>query len=164
MKLAKLVVLLAACLLAVPSFAQTKGAPAGAANQADIQILRDKIKADKKLIVSQNMTLTDAEAKGFWPVYDAYQKDLQAINDKMLTTIKTYADAYNKGPVADDVAKKLVNEALALDEEELKMKRSYVPKLEKVLPASKAARYMQIENKIRAVVKLELAANIPLVY
>jgi hypothetical protein len=164
MKLVKFVVMLAALAMAVPSFAQTKGAPKGAADQADIQILRDKIKADKKLLVSQNMSLTDAEAKGFWPVYDAYQKDLQAINDKLLTTIKAYADAYNKGPVADDVAKKLMNEALAVEEDELKLKRSYLPKLEKVLPGSKVARYMQIESKIRAVVKIELAAAIPLAY
>jgi hypothetical protein len=164
MKLVKFIVVLATFALAVPSFAQTKGAPKGTADQADVQILRDKIKADKKLVVSQNMSLTDAEAKGFWPVYDAYQKDLQALNDKLLTTIKSYADAYNKGAVADDVAKKLMNEALAVEDEELKMKRSYVPKLEKVLPGAKVARYMQIESKIRAIVKMELAASIPLVY
>jgi len=57
-----------------------------------------------------------------------------------------------------------MNEALAVEEEELKMKRSYVPKLEKVLPGAKVARYMQIESKIRAIVKMELAASIPLVY
>jgi hypothetical protein len=32
-----------------------------------------------------------------------------------------------------------------------------------VLPGLKAARYMQIENKIRALVKYELAAEVPLV-
>ena len=128
MKLVKFIVVLATLALAVPSFAQTKGAPKGAADQADMQILRDKVKADKKLVVSQNMSLTDAEAKGFWPVYDAYQKDLQALNDKMMTTIKAYADAYNKGPVADDVAKKLLNDAIALEDEELKLKRSYIPR------------------------------------
>ena len=164
MKLVKFIVVVATLALAVPSFAQTKGAPKGTADQADVQILRDKIKADKKLVVSQNMSLTDPEAKGFWPVYDAYQKDLQALNDKLLTTIKSYADAYNKGAVADDVAKKLMNEALAVEDEELKMKRSYVPKLEKVLPGAKVARYMQIESKIRAIVKMEIAASIPLVY
>ena len=164
MKLVKFIVVLATFALAVPSFAQTKGAPKGAADQADMQILRDKVKADKKLVVSQNMSLTDAEAKGFWPVYDAYQKDLQALNDKMMTTIKAYADAYNKGPVADDVAKKLLNDAIALEDEEVKLKRSYIPRLDKVLPGAKVARYMQVENKIRAMVKIELAAAIPLVY
>jgi len=81
-----------------------------------------------------------------------------------MTTIKAYADAYNKGPVADDVAKKLLNDAIALEDEEVKLKRSYIPRLDKVLPGAKVARYMQVENKIRAMVKIELAAAIPLVY
>lgn len=165
MKLLQLAAVLCAVVLAAPSIAQDKGATkGGAADKANMEILRDKIRADKKAVVAQNMSLTDAEAKGFWPVYDAYQKDLNVINDKLMTTIKAYADAWNKGPVADDVAKKLINDAMNIEDEELKLKRSYLPKLEKVLPGAKVARYIQIENKIRAVVKLELAANIPLVY
>lgn len=165
MKLIKPAALMLAAALSMPAFAQDKGgAKLTEADKQNIEILRQKIKADKKLLVSQNMQLTDAEAKGFWPVYDAYQKDLQAINEKLMKTIVAYADAYNKGSVADDTAKKLMNEAFAIEEEELKLKRSYMPKLEKVLPAGKAVRYMQIENKIRSVVKIELAANIPLVY
>jgi hypothetical protein len=65
--------------------------------------------------------------------------------------------------VANEAAKTLLNEALATDEAELKLKRSYVPRLEKALPQAKVARYIQIENKVRAVVRYELAANIPLV-
>jgi len=165
MKLLNLAIVLFAAVLAAPSIAQDKGAAkGGAADKANMEILRDKVKADKKVVVAQNMTLTDAEAKGFWPVYEAYQKDLHALNDKTMITIKAYADAYNKGPIADDVAKKLLNDAIALEDEEVKLKRSYIPKLEKVLPGAKVARYMQIENKIRALVKIELAANIPLVY
>lgn len=164
MKLINIALLFAAVVIAVPAGAQTKGVAAADKGTTNMDILRDKIKADKKLVVAANMELTDTEAKGFWPVYDAYQKDLGALNEKLLKTIKAYADAYNKGPIADDVAKKLINEALAIEDEEVKLKRSYIPKLDKVLAGAKVARYMQVENKIRAVMKLELAANIPLVY
>jgi hypothetical protein len=57
-----------------------------------------------------------------------------------------------------------LNEALNIEQQEMKLKRSYVEKLGKVLPATKAARYLQIENKIRTVVKAELAQVIPIVY
>jgi hypothetical protein len=137
--------------------------PAGAQTASDMQILAQKIKADKKLVVAANMQLTEDEAKGFWPVYDAYQKDLQGINQRLLGTIKSYADAYNKGPVSDETAKKLINEAIAIEEAEVKLKRSYLPKLEKAIPGMKVARYLQIENKVRAVIRYELAAQIPLV-
>jgi hypothetical protein len=137
--------------------------PAGAQTASDMQILAQKIKADKKLVVAANMQLTEEEAKAFWPVYEAYQSDLQKINGRLLGTIKRYADAYNKGPVSDEAAKKLINEAIAIEEAEVKLKRSYVPRLEKAIPGMKVARYLQIENKIRAVAKYELAAQIPLV-
>lgn len=154
MKLAQVVLFAVAAMLVLPAAAQTA---------SDMQILAQKIKADKKLVVAANMQLTEDEAKGFWPVYDAYQKDLQGINQRLIGAIKRYADAYNKGPVSDETAKKLINEAIAIEEAEVKLKRSYVPRLEKAIPGVKVARYIQIENKIRAIGKYELAANIPLV-
>jgi hypothetical protein len=154
MKLVQAIVVAFSMLLALPAAAQTA---------SDMKILADKVKADKKLVVAANMQLTEEEAKGFWPVYDSYQKDLAGINKRLGGAIKNYADAYNKGPVSDETAKKLLNQALAVEEAELKLKRSYVPKLEKVLPGMKVARYIQIENKIRAIIRYELAAQIPLV-
>jgi len=141
---------------ASPGMAQTTGT-------TNMDILLQKIKADKKLVVAQNLQLTDAEGTAFWPVYDAYQRDLEQINKRMTTMIRAYADAYNKGPVANDVAKKLLDEALAIDDAEAKLKSSSAPKILAVLPVNKAARYIQVENKIRAVLRYELAAGIPLV-
>jgi hypothetical protein len=133
--------------------------------QMNMEILKEKVKADKKLLVANNMNLTDAEAKSFWPLYDGYQKELAQINERLIATIKTYADAYNagKGELSNDTAKKLLTEALAIEESEVKLRQSNAAKLSKVLPATKVARYLQIENKIRALVKFELAAQIPLV-
>jgi len=154
-KLRMLPILLLAAL-AAPAVAQESAT-------TNMEILRQKIKADKKLVVAANMELTDAEGKAFWPVYDAYQKDLQQINERLKKAIVEYADAYNKGPVSNETAKKLLAESLAIDEAEVKLRQSYVPKLEAVLPEAKAARYLQIENKIRAAIRYELAGGIPLV-
>jgi len=151
----------------VTSFAIAAGLAASAlaqtAGTTNMEILRQKIKADKKLVVAQDLKLTDAEGTAFWPVYDAYQKELQAINQRLTTAILAYADAYNKGPVSNETAKKLLDESLAIDEAEVKLKSVSVPKILAALPATKAVRYIQIENKIRAVVRYELAAGIPLV-
>lgn len=154
MKFTQVMLLALATLLALPAVAQT---------QTDMEILRQKIKADKRVVVEANMQLTDAEAKGFWPVYDAYQQELQALNDRVAKAVVSYAEAYNKGPVSNETAKTLINEAIAIDDAEVKLKRAYLPKLEKAIPGMKVARYIQIESKIRAIIKYELAANIPLV-
>jgi len=157
MKLIRYGIMALALTLAVPALAQTQP------TSTDMQTLAARVKADKKALVAQNMELTDAEAASFWPIYDAYQRDLQGINDRMVATIGEYADAYNKGPVDNATAKKLLHEFLAIGKAESKLQQTYVPKLEKVLPETKVARYIQIENKIRAVVHYELAARIPLV-
>ena len=129
----------------------------------NMQILRDKIKADKKLLVAANMELTESEAKGFWPVYDQYQKDLQKINQRIVALLESYADDFRAKSLTDDKAKKLINEALAIDRAEADLKSAYAPKLGKVLPVRKVVRYLQIENKIRAVVKYDIASGVPLV-
>ncbi len=142
--------------LVVPAMAQN-------AATTNMEILRQKIKADKKLVVAQNLSLTDAEGARFWPVYDAYQKDLEQINQRLTAVILAYADAYNNGPVTNEKAKKLLEEYLAIDDAEAKLKTATTPKILEALPAVKAARYIQIENKIRAVVRYDLASAIPLV-
>jgi hypothetical protein len=129
----------------------------------NMQILRDKIKADKKLLVSANMELTESEAKGFWPVYEEYQKELTAINQRIGKLIESYAADYRANTLTDEKAQKLIDELVAIEKADGGLQASYAPKLSKVMPAKKVARYLQIENKIRAALKYELAANIPVV-
>ncbi len=115
------------------------------------------------LMVESNMELTESEAKAFWPVYEEYQKDLAAINQRIVKLIESYAADYNSNTLTDEKAKKLIDELVAVEQAEAGLKASYVPKLSKVLPLKKVARYMQVENKVRALVKYELAGTIPLV-
>ena len=129
----------------------------------NMQILREKIKADKKLLVATNMDLTESEAKGFWPVYEEYQKDLATINQRIGKLIENYAADYRANTLTDEKAKTLIDELVAIEQGEAWLKTSYVPKLSKGLPPKKVARYLQIENKIRAAVKYELASQVPLV-
>jgi hypothetical protein len=150
------VIMLMTLGFAMPGMAQDKPAD-------NMQILRDKIKADKKLVVATNMELTESEAKGFWPIYDQYQKDLQKINRRIASLLESYAADFRGKSITDAKAKKLIEEAVAIDQAEANLKSTYAPKLGKVLPVIKVARYLQIENKIRAVVKYELAQGVPLV-
>jgi hypothetical protein len=109
------------------------------------------------------MELTESGAKVFWPIYDQYQKDLQKINQRIASLLERYAADFRGQSLTDEKAKKLIEEAVAIDQAEANLKSTYAPKLSKVLPVRKVARYLQIENKIRAVVKYELAQGVPLV-
>lgn len=157
MKLIKLFVFCTVVLTTVSVCAQDKP------SDANMQILLDKVKADKKLVVAANMSLTADEAKAFWPIYDAYQQELQAINDRLGATILAYADAYNKNTLTDQDAIRLADAALAIDQDEIALRKKYAARLNGLVPGKKVARYLQIENKIRAAIRYELAAGIPLV-
>jgi len=140
--------------VAMPVLAEDKPAD-------NMQLVKEKIKADKKLLVAENMELTEKEAKAFWPVYDSYQKDLGKVNERLLKLIDEYAQNYNT--MTDQAAQALTAKYLAIESDRIKMIQSYVPKITKAVGSKKAARYLQLENKINAVLRYELAANIPLV-
>jgi hypothetical protein len=128
---------------------------------SDMEILREKIKADRKLLISENMELSEAEAQAFWPIYDSYQQELQPLNERVSKMINDYAASYET--MTDQKAQALLNEAVAIEQDRAKLMQSYLPKFSSVLPARKVARYYQIENKIRSALNYELASFIPLV-
>jgi len=86
-------------------WAQSKSSP-GDKPPSKLGIIHDKVKADKKLIVSQYMALTESEAKKFWPVYDEYQKDLQSSNERLRNLLQSYAADYTNKSMTDEKAKK----------------------------------------------------------
>ncbi|MDX1376159.1 MAG: hypothetical protein R3357_11380 [Burkholderiales bacterium] len=158
MKLIAALALALGVACAVPALAQNTSSA-----DANMQILRDKIKADKKLVVAANMNLSDAQAKKFWPVYDAYQKELETLNRRIGKVIVEYAQADQKGALTDALAAKLLKESIAIEQDEATVRKRVANKLTKALPGKLAARYLQIEAKIRAAIRYELAAEIPLV-
>ena len=127
----------------------------------NMEIVREKVRADKKLFIAANMGLTEMEAKAFWPVYEDYQKALEKLDALTGKLIEDYARNYQN--MSDMAAKTIVDDHLALEMERVKFMQTFLPKLREVLPERKVARYYQIENKIRAVANFEMARNIPLV-
>ena len=137
--------------------------PAGAQQAADnnMQAVRDKLRADKKLLVAQAMALTESEGKGFWPIYESYQKEFGALNDRLSNLIQDYATRYSN--LTNESARNIVDGYLAIETDRLKIRRSYLLKFRQILPEIKVARLYQLENKIQAAINYELAAGIPLV-
>ena len=154
---------LMACLALISIFLFSPVIAQGGEN-ANMEILMDKVKADKKLVVAMNLNLSEEEGEAFWPLYDSYQADLEHVNQRIVQLVSDYNVAYNSGSISNETAGKLIKEWLYAEAEEMKLRVANVKKLAKVLPAKKVARYLQIENKIRAVIRFGLAAEVPLVY
>ena len=136
------------------------------ADVTDMQVLRDAVRSDKKALVASTLKLTAVEAKRFWPIYDAYQRDVDLANRRRNVTLEALIGLDK--PASDLYARNLANELIAADEAEIKSRRSLHNRLmrgvpTRILSPNKAARYLQLETKIRAVQAYDIAANIPLI-
>ncbi|HUL55577.1 MAG TPA: hypothetical protein VLT60_01175 [Usitatibacter sp.] len=146
---------LALCLVP-PAAAQ--GLPDAAAQQA----IRDQLRTDRKVVIEHNLALGDAEAKKFWPVYDAYQRELAPIQSRRNRAALDFISTPD-GDMTNANARRLMDQLASADEAEAKLRRVYVAKFAKALGAKKAARYYQIESKIGAMERYDQASAIPLV-
>jgi len=126
-----------------------------------LQQLRTDIQSDRQALVAASLGLTDEEGEAFWPVYRDYRSDMAKVGDRMQTLIQDYAEIWEDA--TEEQAKTMVNEMLAIQRDELKVRKSHLSKFRKVLPEVKVARFLQIENKIDVIVKLGLADVIPLI-
>ena len=158
----RLYVALAAFTLGM-SLVSARPAEAQPLATSSMDVLRTQLALDKKAVVKSNLVLTERQAATFWPIYDDYQKELGAIDVRLVKLVNEYFERYVGGSITDAIAQRLIGEAMAIDEAEVALRKKTLMKLDGVVPAIQAARYLQIESKIRAVVKFDLADRIPLV-
>jgi DNA-directed RNA polymerase subunit F len=123
--------------------------------------LRKKIMFDqKRLVVMENMEFTEEEAAAFWPVYDKHQEELFQVNQRGAKLILAYASAFQT--LTDEQAVKLVDEYYDIQDDRLTVMKKMAADVGKVLPGKKAFRYLQVESKLSAIGRYELAKEIPL--
>ena len=126
-----------------------------------VELVRSDVKMQKGIIFAENMEFTEDEAIEFWPLYREYDLELNTLYDQRFALIKRYADSYKA--LTEDQARRLAEDALALEEKRIALKRKYFKKFAKVITAKKAARFFQIENQLNAAIDLRIAASLPLI-
>ena len=134
--------------------------PANAQNSGETESIRADLQAERTKLVAANLELTDAEGAKFWPLYNEYRAQHSKMGDRAIALVDDFAKNYDA--LTDEKAKELLKGQFEIENDRLKLKRSYAGKFEKVLPAKKVARYYQIENKLDAAVAYEAAQSIPL--
>jgi hypothetical protein len=150
------------CVLLTPwAGAQTVEVSAKPLTDADIQLLRSDVQADKNQIITHTMQFTDSESTAFWPVYRDYARDQQAIGDERVELIKDYAKHYDT--IDDAKAKNMTQRLLNIDSKVVNLRQEYWPKFEKALGAKRAAKFFQVDNRLSLLVNLQLVSEIPLV-
>ena len=152
--------IIVAAVFAAVAAAAPLAAAQDAAAVADLQAMQQAARKDKRALVADKLQLTPAEAKKFWPIYDQLQMDLQNVNRARNLALETLVS--RDKPVSDAYAKQIVGDLMSAEEQEVKAMRKAVNGSMKALPPRKAARYLQIENKLRAAQDYEIAVVFPL--
>jgi len=138
------------------------GATTAAAQvRSEVEVLRQEIRTDRQAVVAKNLPMSEAQAAAFWPAYREYRAEVTAVGDRMVTLITNYSKQYKTMKDAD--AEPMLKEWLDIQEAQVKVRSKNVARFKKILPAASVARFYQIENKMDAIMNVELAAGIPLV-
>jgi hypothetical protein len=129
--------------------------------RAFVELARSDLKTQKALIIAENLPLTEEEGAEFWPLHREYEGELSKLNDQKLALIIRYAKNYQT--MTDKEAAELANGSFDLEAKKTDLKRKYFKKFQKVMPATKAARFFQLENQLNMALDLQVAAALPLI-
>lgn len=129
--------------------------------QTDLRTLLETIRSNRRALIGVNLGLTPDEAAKFWPLYDRYMQEVTPSGDRIAALVQDYIANYRT--MSNDKALQMVGEYLAADADRIKVRQTFVPEFAKVLPGRTVARFYQIENKMDAVLRYDLASTIPVV-
>ena len=151
---------------AKPEAAKPAAAKPDAAQQrADldkiVELMRKDVRAQKADIVGKTMAFDSAQAAAFWPVYKAYEAEMQAAADDRLAVIQDLAEHFDS--MNDAKAKGLLDRSFAYEQKRLAVMAKYKDEFLKVLPAKVVARFFQVDTRINNLIALEVSSQIPLV-
>jgi Spy/CpxP family protein refolding chaperone len=158
MKIATLAAALVVTALPVVSLAQSAAAEPSV--KADEQIILKQVMTDKRAVYAQNLQLTDAESRAFWPIYDEYEIKAKKLNDEFLALVDDYAAKF--GSISDADATEMLKTKMRIEKEREDLKQAYTKKVAKALPPVKALRYAQIETRLDNMLRREAYGLIPL--
>ena len=140
------------CLVATAATAQTV--------KETLEVTRQAVESQRRVLVSGALPLSDAEAGAFWPLYDAYEKERRPLDERGNRLVADFLAAASS--LTDAQAKAMVEQALQIEEGRLRVRQSYLGRMLKAIPPRKVARFYQIDNKLDAVVRADITKQIPL--
>jgi len=125
-----------------------------------INVARTALKADRRATVAEAMQFSASEAKAFWPLYEQYRAEMDKSGAAVLKLVKEYAQLYPDVP--DERAKVMLKDLAKLEQQLVATRNSYLKKIGKVVSPAKTLRFAQVESRLDLVLRIGIAAEIPL--
>src|SRR5215212_2739716 len=111
----------------------------------------------KKAVILQYLDLTEAEKSSFWPVYESYYSATQYLEMEYLYLISELSRNYNKGERLGELSEQILQNDLFM----ARVRKQYYKKFKKALSSAQASAFMQLDNTMRILKRLEAQKEIP---
>jgi hypothetical protein len=125
-----------------------------------LEVNREAVESQRRVLVAGALPLTDAESAAFWPLFDGYEKGRRTLDERANRLVADFVA--ESAIMADGRAREMLDEALKIDDERLRLRRSWLSRMSKAIPPRKLVRFFQIENKLDSLVRADVARQIPL--
>ncbi len=135
----------------------------GLLSQKQIAAAKESVERKRNFVVIANLDLTEEEGKKFWPLYEEYRMKIREVRTRRLELIQDYAERFNSNTVDEKFADDAIIEFLDIQADTVKVRKKYWKKFRRIIPASKAARFYQLENKMDAEIDYVMAGGTPLI-
>jgi len=106
----------------------------------------EKIEALKIGFITEKLALTSKEAEVFWPVYNKFEQEVKTVRKKQRELTKAFK---LKSKPTYQEADKYITEQMALKQNEIDVVKKYMPEFKKVLPATKVAIRLSVEQEFK---------------
>jgi hypothetical protein len=148
-------------LLAISALLLVSTRAGGAERATDaIEVVRTAYQTDRQAFLAGTLQLTETEGAAFWPLYESYRADIEKIGDGLVKLVLEYGDVYPNVP--EERARQMLKDYSALEGKLASKRAWYFKRAGKIISASKALRWAQLENRMDLVLRLQLAGSVPL--
>jgi Skp family chaperone for outer membrane proteins len=113
---------------------------------------KEKINAARVAYITDRLDFNEKESAAFWPVYNRFEDEKQAINKK-------YGVSQDREWMTDEEAEKAMLDQLEREEEITKLKRTYYWEFKKVISPRKIALLNKAEREFKKMVLNRMQNN-----
>ncbi len=108
---------------------------------------KSRIEAMKIAFITNKLDLSPAEAREFWPVYNQFQSEMEAMRTKRRANRQELGEDF--GNKSDKEVEKMVDAEITQRQAELDLLKKYHTQFKKVLPIKKLAMLYKTEEDFK---------------
>lgn len=108
---------------------------------------REKLEALKVAYITKELELSPVEAQTFWPLYNELDDKMRSLRKQRRSNRLNNKE--NQEALSDAELSKAIDRDLAIEQQELDLKKEYNERFKKILPIAKVAKLHQAEHGFR---------------